>query len=102
MPKGKISRYGWTVITISAAVIVLLATVAHQASKLGREHAELIFSPPEGPTVPPIIIEVDGVNCVIAETPTLIYYVATDSVRVTIECDSDILMHYLPAIVPGE
>ena len=47
--------------------------------------------------VAPVIIKVDQVNCVIAEEPTLTYYSATDTVRVTIECDSDLIFNYMPA-----
>jgi len=54
---------------------------------------------PEEPLPPPVVIKVDNVNCVIAEEPTLTYYVMTDTVRVSIECDSDILFNYLPALV---
>ena len=49
-------------------------------------------------TEPPVIIKVDNVGCVIAEEPTLTYYVTTNTVRVTIECDSNILFNYLPAV----
>ena len=49
--------------------------------------------------VPQVIIKVDNVGCVIAEAPTLTYYVQTDTVRVSIECDSDILFNYLPATI---
>jgi len=47
---------------------------------------------------PPIVIEVDGIGCVIAEVPVLTYYVSTDTVRVNIECSGELLNHYLPAI----
>jgi len=46
----------------------------------------------------PIVIEVDGIGCVIAEAPVLTYYVSTDTVRVNIECDGELLNHYLPAV----
>ena len=52
---------------------------------------------PAIPEVAPVIIKVDQVNCVIAEEPTLTYYSATDTVRVTIECDSDLIFNYMPA-----
>jgi len=46
----------------------------------------------------PIVIEVDGIGCVIAEAPVLTYYVSTDTVRVNIECGGELLNHYLPAV----
>ena len=49
--------------------------------------------------IPDVIIKVDNVGCHIAEVPVITYYVATDTARVTIECDSDILFNYLPAIL---
>ncbi len=49
--------------------------------------------------IPDVIIKVDNVGCHIAEVPVITYYVATDTARVTIECDSDILFNYLPAII---
>ena len=50
-------------------------------------------------SIPDVIIKVDNVGCHIAEVPVITYYVATDTARVTIECDSDILFNYLPAII---
>jgi len=47
---------------------------------------------------PEVVIKVDNIDCHIAEMPTITYYVATDTARVTIECDSDILFNYLPAV----
>ena len=52
-----------------------------------------------GEPIPDVIIKVDNVGCHIAEVPVITYYVATDTARVTIECDSDILFNYLPAII---
>ena len=91
----KISKYGWVLITFVSAIAIAIALVpwtAEEVLPIAAPGEETVILPP------PIIIEVDGVGCVIAESPTLTYYVATDSVRVTIECDSDILMHYLPAV----
>jgi len=83
----------WVVLVVLASVSIAAVVVG-----LGKKTEEL-SEPVELviPTLPPVIIKVDGVNCVIAEVPVLTYYVASDSVRVTIECDSDILWHYLPA-----
>ncbi len=81
----------WVVLVVLASVSIAAVVVG-----LGKKTEEL-SEPVELviPTLPPVIIKVDGVNCVIAEVPVLTYYVASDSVRVTIECDSDILWHYL-------
>ena len=49
--------------------------------------------------IPDVLIKVDNVGCHIEEEPVITYYVATDPARVTIECDSDILFNYLPAII---
>ena len=49
------------------------------------------------PALPTPRIEVDGVGCVISEEPVLTYYKATESVRLNIECDVDVLYYYLPA-----
>ena len=83
----------WVVLVVLASVSIAAVVVG-----LGKKTEEL-SEPVELviPTLPPVIIKVDGVNCVIAEVPVLTYYVASDSVRVTIECDSDILWHYLPS-----
>lgn len=58
-----------------------------------------IFATEEAPVEPPtpIIIKVDNIDCHIAEMPTITYYVATDTARVTIECDSELIFNYLPA-----
>jgi hypothetical protein len=57
------------------------------------------FATEEAPVEPPtpIIIKVDNIDCHIAEMPTITYYVATDTARVTIECDSELIFNYLPA-----
>tara|TARA_R110000850_G_scaffold246384_1_gene371277 strand:- start:1265 stop:1528 length:264 start_codon:yes stop_codon:yes gene_type:complete len=76
------------------AIIVVSLTAYMIGSLYAKEEApEPIVEPPT-----PIIIKVDNVGCVIAEEPTLTYYVQTDTVRVSIECDSDILFNYLPAV----
>ena len=75
--------------------VILIGLSAYMVGSLyGKEEVpEPIVEPPT-----PIIIKVDNVGCVIAEQPTITYYVATDTARVTIECDSDILFNYLPAV----
>ena len=77
------------------AVSVVIALVGYFSGSLYG-----LYSTPEPLVEPPtpIIIKVDNVGCVIAEEPTLTYYVQTDTVRVSIECDSDILFNYLPAV----
>ena len=82
----------WVVLVVLASVSIAAVVVG-----LGKKTAELSEPVELVEPTPPVIIKVDGVNCVIAEVPVLTYYVASDSVRVTIECDSDILWHYLPA-----
>jgi len=86
-----------TLFTLAFIAIILLALSLRGET----EELEKLVEP-VAPTPPPVIIEVDGVNCVIAEVPVLTYYVASDSVRVTIECDPDILWHYLPAVITQE
>jgi len=49
---------------------------------------------------PPIVIEVDGIGCVIAEEPVLHFYTRTQTVRFTVECDADILDYYRTAVDP--
>lgn len=84
-----------TKIHYSVIAIIVVSLAAYMVGSLyAKEEApEPIVEPPT-----PIIIKVDNVGCVIAEEPTLTYYVQTDTVRVSIECDSDILFNYLPAV----
>jgi|TARA_B110000211_G_scaffold107540_1_gene124779 hypothetical protein len=84
-----------TKIHYSVIAIIVVSLAAYMIGSLyAKEEApEPIVEPPT-----PIIIKVDNVGCVIAEEPTLTYYVQTDTVRVSIECDSDILFNYLPAV----
>jgi hypothetical protein len=79
--------------SIIAIIAVSLAAYLIGSLYAKEEAPEPIVEPPT-----PIIIKVDNVGCVIAEEPTLTYYVQTDTVRVSIECDSDILFNYLPAV----
>jgi len=79
--------------SIIAIIVVSLAAYMVGSLYATEEAPEPIVEPPT-----PIIIKVDNVGCVIAEEPTLTYYVQTDTVRVSIECDSDILFNYLPAV----
>ena len=75
--------------------VILIGLSAYMVGSLyAREEA----SEPLEEVLPPIIIKVDNIDCHIAEQPTITYYVATDTARVTIECDSDILFNYLPAV----
>jgi len=85
----------WVVLVVLASVSIAALVVG--LGKKTEELSEPVELVEPTPPTPPVIIKVDGVNCVIAEVPVLTYYVASDSVRVTIECDSDILWHYLPA-----
>jgi hypothetical protein len=78
--------------SIIAIIAVSLAAYLIGSFYAKEEAPEPIVEPPT-----PIIIKVDNVGCVIAEQPTITYYVATDTARVTIECDSDLLFNYLPA-----
>lgn len=81
-------------------IIAIIATmlITPSAYMAGSLYATEKASKPIVEEIPPIVIKVDNVGCVIAEEPTLIYYVTTDTVRVNIECDSDILFNYLPAV----
>ena len=67
-------------------------TVGSSRAKADVEPAIILEELPQ-----PVVIKVDNVGCVIAEEPRLTYYVQTDTVRVSIECDSNILFNYLPA-----
>ena len=78
--------------------VIAIIVVSLAAYMVGSLYAKEEAPEPLEEVLPPIIIKVDQVNCVIAEEPTLTYYSATDTVRVTIECDSDILFNYLPAV----
>lgn len=78
--------------SIIAIIAVSLAAYLIGSFYAKEEAPEPIVEPPT-----PIIIKVDNVGCVIAEQPTITYYVATDTARVTIECDSDLIFNYLPA-----
>jgi hypothetical protein len=84
-------KTGYYLIAISA----LIALVGYFSGSLYG-----LYSTPEPivEEIPPVIIQVDNVGCVIAEVPVITYYVATDTARVTIECDSDLLFNYLPAV----
>ena len=78
--------------SIIAVIVVSLAAYMF-GSLYAKEKA------PEAPEpLPPVIIKVDNIDCHIAEMPTITYFVATDTARVTIECDSDLLFNYLPAV----
>jgi hypothetical protein len=78
--------------------VIAIIVVSLAAYMIGSLYAKEEAPEPLEEVLPPIIIKVDQVNCVIAEEPTLTYYSATDTVRVTIECDSDLLFNYLPAV----
>ena len=84
-----------TKIHYSIIAIIVVSLSAYMVGSLyAKEEApEPLVEPPT-----PIIIKVDNVGCVIAEQPTITYFVATDTARVTIECDSDLLFNYLPAV----
>jgi len=84
----------------AAVTIIVIATAAGFSFGKSKTERELPVEVVEVAVqkLPPVIIQVDNVDCVIAEIPTLTYYVQTDTVRVNIECDSDILFNYLPAI----
>ena len=95
----KLTRRDWFYI---AGWIAALGLAVVGGYTVGSSRAKADVEPaiiPEEPLPPPVVIKVDNVNCVIAEEPTLTYYVMTDTVRVSIECDSDILFNYLPALV---
>jgi hypothetical protein len=79
--------------SIIAIIAVSLAAYLIGSLYAKEEAPEPIVEPPT-----PIIIKVDNIDCHIAEMPTITYYVATDTARVTIECDSDLLFNYLPAV----
>ena len=85
-------KYGAAVSALVAASVAVLALVVALGVLLTQNQPAVVLEKP------PVIIKVDNVGCVIAEEPTLTYYVTTDTVRVTIECDSDILFNYLPAV----
>jgi hypothetical protein len=91
-------------ISAAAVTIIVIATAAGYGLGKSKAERELPVEVVEVAVqeLPPVIIQVDNVDCVIAETPTLTYYVQTDTVRVNIECDSDILFNYLPATVGGD
>ncbi len=99
--KKEITPARW-VVYLSVWAFALLAGLFIYIFMARKEARYIELVDEINPAPEPVIFEVDGINCVIAELPTLTYYVTTDSVRVTIECDSDILMHYLPAIPEGE
>jgi hypothetical protein len=84
--------------SLALGLITFPAFVAVGSRTAEKELAAVVVEEVEE-LPPPVVIKVDNVNCVIAEEPTLTYYVMTDTVRVNIECDSDILFHYLPALV---
>ena len=85
----------------AAVTIIVIATAAGFSFGKSKAERELPVEVMEVAVqeLPPVIIQVDNVDCVIAEIPTLTYYVQTDTVRVNIECDSDILFNYIPATV---
>jgi len=91
-------------IGVAAVTIIVIATAAGFSFGKSKAERELPVEVVEVAVqeLPPVIIQVDNVDCVIAEIPTLTYYVQTNTVRVNIECDSDILFNYLPATVGGD
>jgi hypothetical protein len=91
---------GFALIALAVAAIVLNAFIVIGLTAT-QDLADAIVITPEvvEQTIPDVVIKVDNIGCVIAEVPVITYYVATDTARVTIECDSDILFNYLPALV---
>lgn len=84
----------WAGVSVAVAIgVIAVATVFTQEA---APAIELIA--PTIPEIAPVIIKVDQVDCVIAEEPTLTYYTTTNTVRVTIECDSGLIYNYMPAI----
>ena len=79
-------------------VIGAVILIGLSAYMVGSLYAKEEAPEPIVEVLPPIIIKVDNIDCHIAEQPTITYYVATDTARVTIECDSDLLFNYLPAV----
>jgi predicted aconitase with swiveling domain len=78
--------------------VIAIIVVSLAAYMVGSLYAKEEAPEPIVEEIPPVIIQVDNVGCVIAEVPVITYYVATDTARVTIECDSDLLFNYLPAV----
>jgi len=78
--------------------VIAIIVVSLAAYMIGSLYAKEEAPEPLEEVLPPIIIKVDNIDCHIAEQPTITYYVATDTARVTIECDSDLLFNYLPAV----
>jgi hypothetical protein len=88
-----------TLIMSVAAVILFVGSVFFVRLYFAPD-AVVVATPEEvEQPIPDVVIKVDNVGCHIAEVPVITYYVATDTARVTIECDSDILFNYLPAII---
>lgn len=78
--------------------VIVIGLVAYMVGALYARSQVSLPTEPLEEVLPPIIIKVDNIDCHIAEQPTITYYVATDTARVTIECDSDLLFNYLPAV----
>jgi len=88
-----------TKIHYSVIAIIVVSLAAYMVGSLyAKEEAPEPLEEVLEEVLPPIIIKVDNIDCHIAEQPTITYYVATDTARVTIECDSDLLFNYLPAV----
>lgn len=90
-----LTRSDWLYVAGWIAALGLAVVGGYIAGSSEAKAVEPVIIPEELP--PEVVIKVDNVGCVIAEEPTLTYYVQTDTVRVSIECDSDILFNYMPA-----
>ena len=85
---------------MSVAAVILFVVSVFCVWLYFAPDAAVVTTPEEvEEPIPDVLIKVDNVGCHIAEVPVITYYVATDTARVTIECDSDILFNYLPAII---
>ena len=89
-------NWHYLLLVLALGLVIFSGFVVVGSRTAEKELAAIVVEEVE--ELPPVVIKVDNVNCVIAEEPTLTYYVQTDTVRVSIECDSDILFHYLPAM----
>ena len=87
-----------TKIHYSIIAVIVVSLAAYMVGSLYAKEKAPEAPEPLEEVLPPIIIKVDNIDCHIAEQPTITYYVATDTARVTIECDSDLLFNYLPAV----
>ena len=100
MPKGKLTELGWILIYSILAVVAVISMAAIGYRWLTREEPNPVVIEEVAPGPPPIMIDVEGVGCVMK--PEIRFDIRTGYTLITLEGDTDLLYHFLPAFDPEE